>query len=448
VYTPSPRVVIDESVSEPRAMLYLAAPLAVQQVGNHLMGLVDAAMLGRYSDAALAGAGVGNNLYFAITCIGLGIIMGMDTIVPQALGAGRTDDARRAVGAGLRLAVLVGLLTTLVVFGSPFILKLADVQPEVLHEARAFIYMRALGAVPFLGMVALRSYLAAHGKTRPLVLAVVLGNLANVGLDLALIYGVPALGIPSMGVLGAALATTFVQSMMLLVYWLAVRAIDAGSPRPRSTSADMRAIFVYGGPVGGQLFLEVGIFGVATVMCAHIGKLAAGAHSIALNLSSLTFAFALGVASATSVRVGHAVGAGDLALARRRGLIGLELGLAVMACFAATFLLVPRLLAGLFTAEAAMVASTIPLLQIAALFQLSDGAQAVTAGALRGLGDTRATMIGNLVGHYIVGLPLILALAFGLGLGAPGIWFGLSAGLTGTALYLIARFLAGTRTQK
>jgi MATE family multidrug resistance protein len=333
------------------------------------------------------------------------------------------------------------------VFASPFLLALADVEPEVLHEARAYIYLRAIGAVPFLMIVALRSYLAAHGKTRPLVLAVVLGNLANAGLDLLLIYGVPALGIPAMGVLGAALATLTVQIVMLVVYWLAIRAIDAGSPRPPSTTADMVAILKYGGPVGGQLFLEVGIFGAATVMCAHLGKLPAGAHSIALNLSSLTFAFALGVASATSVRVGHAVGAGDLALARSRGLLGVKLGLAVMACFAAAFLVVPRLLAGLFTADAAMIASTIPLLQIAALFQLSDGTQAVAAGALRGLGDSRATMYGNLIGHYAIGLPLILGLGFGASLGAPGIWFGLSAGLTATAAFLVARFLAGTRTK-
>ena len=160
-------------------MIALATPLALQQFGNHLMGLVDAAMLGRYSDAALAGAGVGNNLYFAFTCIGLGVIMGMDTVVPQALGAGRVDDARRAVGAGVRLAIIVGLLTTLIVFASPLLLDVAHVDREVLHEARPYVYMRALGVVPFLVMIALRSYLAAHSVTRPLVIAVAVGNILN-----------------------------------------------------------------------------------------------------------------------------------------------------------------------------------------------------------------------------------------------------------------------------
>jgi len=421
-------------------MVALAATLAMQQVGHHLMGVVDAAMLGRYSDAALAGSGVGNNLYFGITCIGLGVIMGMDTVVPQALGGGREADARRAVGAGVRLAVLVGLLSTLVLFASPLLLVIADVEPEVIHEARAFTYMRALGAVPFLLTVALRSYLAAHQKTRPLIIAVILGNIANAGLDLLLIFGL------GLGAIGAALATVLVQSMMLVIYLLGVRGIERTKqgPRPPSTRADMMQIARYGLPVGGQLFLEVGVFGIATVLAAHIGKAAAGAHTIALQLSSLTFSFSLGVASATSVRVGHAVGAGDFALARRRGIVGLQLGLAVMALFAATFVLLPSQLANMFTDDAGVTAMAITLLQIAAVFQLSDGAQAIGAGALRGLGDTRATFVGNLFGHYVIGLPLVLGLAFGANLGAPGLWWGLSVGLTATALVLVIRFLRST----
>ena len=433
--------------SEPRALLWLAGPLMLQQAGNHLMGVVDSAMLGRYSDAALAGAGVGNNVYFAISCVGMGIVMGLDTLVPQALGGGRHDDARRYVGAGVRLAILVGLVATLLVMLSPWVLVLADVDREVFHEARAYLYMRALGVVPFLLTIALRSYLAARGRTRPLVLAMIIGNVVNAGLDLALIYGVPALGIPALGVVGAAVATTAVTAVTAVLYAIAVRDLDRGAQRPRSSAADLVQIARYGGPVGGQLLAEVGIFGVATVLAAHIGKIPAGAHSIALGLSSLTFSCALGISAATSVRVGHAVGAGDLALARRRGLMGIGLGLVVMACFAIMFLVIPRTLAALVTDEAAVIAATIPLMQIAALFQLSDGTQVIGAGALRGLGHTRATLWGNLLGHYVIGLPLMLGLAFGEALGAPGLWWGLSVGLTATAVFLVLRFLHGTRVR-
>ncbi|HSN25038.1 MAG TPA: MATE family efflux transporter, partial [Kofleriaceae bacterium] len=172
-------------MSERKDLLRLAAPLAAQQVGFQLMGTVDALILGRWSDAALAGAGVGNNLLFFIVSIAMGIVMGIDSIVPQAIGGGRPGDARRSVGAGMRLSVIVGLVATLVVLLMPVVLDLAAVTPEVVAQARPYTYMRALGIVPSLLAIPLRAYLAARGHTRPLVVAVVAGNVVNVVLDLA-----------------------------------------------------------------------------------------------------------------------------------------------------------------------------------------------------------------------------------------------------------------------
>lgn len=435
--------------SEARALLVLAFPLALQQLGFQLMGTVDAAWLGRYDDTALAAAGVGNNLLFAITSIGLGLVMGLDTVIPQAIGAGRYPEARRYLHAGLRLAVLVGLGCMLLVCATPLVLTVAGVAEDVAGDARVYVYLRALGIVPFLLSVAYRSYLAAHNVTRPLVIAVVVGNLINAGLDWILV--------PPLGVAGAAIATVSVQVMIVFVYLSSVRALDpdgpAGplapgdaSPLPRSSREDLAAIVRYGGPVAGQLFAEVGIFGVATVTAAHMGTLPAAAHIIALNLSSITFSVTVGIGSAASVRVGKAIGAGDVALARRRGVIGLVVGLAVMASFAVLFVAIPGPLARIYTNDAAVISASIPLLMIAALFQLSDGTQAIGAGALRGLGDTRATLVGNLIGHYLVGFPISLGLGFAAAMGAPGLWLGLSAGLTVTALYLVQRFLAKTRT--
>ncbi len=422
--------------AELSAQIRLALPLAAQQLGFQLMGTVDAALLGRYDDSALAAAGVGNSVLFAVTSIGMGVVMGLDTVLPQAVGAQRTDAARRSLAAGLRLAMLIGVGCTLVVLASPALLTLADVPPDVIRDARLYVDLRAIGIPPFLLAIALRSYLAAHHITRPLIAAVVLGNLVNAGLDVVLIYGAGPL--PPLGVAGAAIATVSVQLAIVAIYRAGARAIEGSSERPASTRADVVEILRYGAPIGGHLFAEIGVFGVATVLAAHLGKLPAAAHSIALNLASFTFSCAVGIGSATSVRVGHAIGAGD-----RR--LGLRLGLAVMAVFAAAFLIAPRALAGLFTDSAPVIAQAVPLLQIAALFQLSDGSQAIAAGALRGIGNTRATFVGNVIGHYGVGLAISLALAFGAGLGAPGLWWGLSAGLTATALYLVQRFLAGTR---
>jgi MATE family multidrug resistance protein len=291
----------------------------------------------------------------------------------------------------------------------------------------------------------LRSYLAARNVTRPLIVAVVIGNIVNAALDAVLIFGVDAIGIPPMGVAGAAIATVSVQIMIVVVYFASVRAVDNDEPRPASTRADILEIVRYGLPVGGQLFAEVGIFGVSTILAANLGTLQVAAHTIALNLASFTFSAALGIGAATSVRVGHAVGSGDIALARRRGLIGLGAGLVVMACFAAMFVIIPGPIARIFTDDPAVLRVAIPLLMLAALFQLSDGTQAIGAGALRGLGDTRATLIGNVIGHYGVGLGISLVCAYHVGLGVFGLWIGLSVGLTVTGVYLVVRFLGGTR---
>jgi len=428
----------DRGASELGLTFRLAIPLAAQQLGFQLMGTVDAAMLGRWSDAALAGAGVGNTLLFSIASIGWGMVMGLDTLVPQALGAGRPADARRYLDGGVRLAVIVGMLAMLFVALSPGLLTIADVDPDITREAKIYLYIRAFGLVPFMLSVAYRSVLAAHHTTRVLVIAVIGGNLVNAALDYLLIY------VAQLGVIGAACATVTVQIASLFLYTSAVRELEDHQPRPRSTAADLKRIAHYGWPVGGQMFAEIGVFGLATVLAAHLGKLPAAGHSIALNIASFTFSVSMGIGAATSVRVGHAVGAGDLALAKRRGLMGLAVGLAVMGAFVLTFMAIPNLLASVFTNDPAVVVATIPLLQIAALFQLSDGTQAIAAGALRGLGRTRSTLVANLIGHYGVGLAISLALAFGVGMGAPGLWWGLSAGLTATAIILVVHFLRTT----
>ncbi|HET9619821.1 MAG TPA: MATE family efflux transporter, partial [Kofleriaceae bacterium] len=265
------------ATGERAALLRLAVPLVAQQVGFQLMGNVDAALLGHYSDTGLAAAGTGNNLLFAIFSLGMGLVLGLDTVAPQALGAGRHADARRALSAGLRIALLAGLACTLLTLAAPLLLIPIGVPREVADDARAYLAMRAFGIVPAMVSVALRSYLAAHDVTRPLVIAVVLGNLANAALDVVLIFG--AGPIPSLGVLGAGLATVTVQTATLGIYFAGVRAIDGRAPRPASTRADLAHILRYGVPIAGHMFAEIGIFGVATMIAAHLGTIPAAAHS-------------------------------------------------------------------------------------------------------------------------------------------------------------------------
>lgn len=478
----------------------LAMPLAAQQVGLQLMSSVDTALLGHYSSSSLAGVSVGAGLVFAITCVAMGVLLGMDSVVPRAVGASDAARAERALLAGLRLAVLISVPTTIVVLCSRWALPLFRIEDAVASEAHRYILGRSFGILPFLIGVALRSYLAAHGKTRALVVAMIGGNLLNFAGDYVLIFGdaglsrlgLPALGVPELGAFGAALATSLVQLGTAAVYGVAIAGLRRGQRQPltlwqtwrRAATAEeanaarrtgtsdggrdagaggtrgavrdgsageardeLAAIVHHGLPIGMHLLAEVGIFATAGILAAHFGTTQAAAHSVAITLASFAFSATVGIGSATAVRVGLALGAGGahaVETARHRGLVGIGLGVAVMVTSSLMFLLLPRQLAGIFTDQRAVLEIAAPLLVIAAFFQLSDGIQAVAAGALRGAGDTRSTMWANLLGHYALALPLALALGFG-GLGVTGVWWGLSAGLAFTATVLVVRFLHVTR---
>lgn len=437
--------------SELRQQVRLAVPLAAGHLGHHAMSMVDTAMLGRYSDSALAGTGIASSLLFCVLVLGTGTIMGLDTLVPQALGANQPGRARHLLRQGLRLSLYISIPLTLVVGLIPLLLPLAGVPADVAAEARSYAFGRMPSIMPALLFATLRSYLQASSVTWPIVITTVVGNLLNLVLDYVFIFGdaglialgLPAVGLPAFGVLGAALTTTVVSIVSVLVCAAAVLRMHAAAPIPAPQddgSASQRQILRLGLPVGMQLSAEVGIFALVTTLAGRLGTTAAAGHHLAVILASFSFNAAIGVGAATSVRVGLAVGARDRAGARRAGFTGIALGMTAMSCAALVFLLLPEQLARLFTDAPAVIHATAPLLRIAALFQLCDGAQAVAAGALRGAGDTRSILWANLFGHYVVALGVAIGLAFGLEMGAPGLWWGLSAGLTVVAILLIGRF--------
>ena len=436
--------------SELGTQLRLATPLAAQQVGMVMMGLVDTAILGRYHPDAMAGAGIGNGLVFAVTCIGLGVVLGLDPLISQAVGAGEGGRTPRLVRDGVAVAVRWGVALTVVLMATPLLLAVAGVEPAVADEARVYVYARSIGVVPFLCQMALRSFLQAHHRTAPLIWAVIVGNVVNAVLDWVLVFGddelvelgLPPIGLPALGAIGAAIATTGVTIGTVAIYARAVRSIARTLPRPatRPPPAD-RAIVRLGLPIGLQLFAEVASFALAALLAGRLGGTPAAAHQVAIQLASVSFSVTLGIGAAAAVRVGVAVGRGDHAAARHAGMVSLGLGAAVMSVSAVLLVAAAPALAALFTDRSAVIAAAVPLVQIAAVFQLSDGAQAVAAGALRGAGDTRAAFVANVIGHYAVGLPIAIGLVFYAGMGAPGLWWGLTGGLTGTAAVLIARFV-------
>ena len=433
--------------SELRALLGLAWPLILAFSGNQLLGVVDTAMVGRLGAAELAGVALGSGVYFTITVMGMGFVLGVDPLISQAVGAGEGRRVRAAVRTGVRVALgvsvpLVGLLLL-----STLALPLFGIDEPTSAAASALILGRTPGLVPLLLLMAFRSLLQARSITRPFLVGSVVANVVNLVFNGLLIYGddslawvgLPAVGLPALGVLGSGIASTLATFAQLAVMLLALRTI-----RPLEGGGDERvsvpAVLRVGGPIAATYLAEVGAFTVAAILAARLGSHAAAGHQVAITLASLTFTVTMGFASATSVRVGKAVGRGDSAGARLAGFAGFAASTAFMLFAAGVFIGFAGPLAGLLSDRAEVLAAAIPLIHIAAFFQVFDGAQAVGAGALRGVGETKFIQYANLVGYYAVGLPLAVFLAFPAKLAERGLWWGLSAGLFVVAAALVYKF--------
>jgi MATE family multidrug resistance protein len=434
------------------ALARLAAPLAAASAGQSLMGLVDAAVVGRAGPAALAGIGLGNSLFFSLAAFGIGVMLGLDPLTAQALGAGDRTRARRLVWQGLWMALACGLALMVPLALLPLAAAPLGIDAGTAREGTRYVLARLPGVPALLFFFAARSYLQSLGATRPLLLAVVAANAVNLGLDLLLVFGgagLPALpwplrAVPAMGAMGAGLATTAVSWLQagVLAWAIALTPAPRLSRRDRAPSRrDIALAARVGVPVGLHMGAEVGVFALVGFLAGRLGTEQLAAHQIAIALASFTFTAAVGIGQAGSVRVGWAVGAGDTGGARCAGLTAFAVGAGFMACAALAFVLFPGQLARAMSGDDGVVTAATPLLVVAAVFQISDATQAVGAGVLRGAGDTRFTFGANMVGHWLIGLPVAVGLGFALRLGVTGLWWGLCAGLSAVAAALLARFL-------
>jgi multidrug resistance protein, MATE family len=425
--------------TELRELARLAAPLAAAQAGTNLMGLVDVAVLGRLGATELAASGLGNAIFFAFSVFGMGMVMGVDPLIAQALGAGDRRRARHVLWQGVWLGLVVAGVLTLIMAAAALVLPWTGAQAELVSPARIYLLVRLTSLVPHLLYFVMRAYLQAHGTTRPLLYSMIAANVFNLFADIVLVFG--AGPIPAMGIAGAALAT--VACTILQFVWVGVAAFRIRIDGPvdhRWTQPEIARAFRVGLPLGLQMGAEVGVFALVGLLASRLGTLHLAAHQLAISLASLTFCVALGVASAGSVRVGRAIGARNTAATRVAGHTAIMLGMAVMGVSALAFALFPRAIARLVTNQENVIAAALPLMLVAAVFQLSDGTQAVGAGVLRGAGDTRWSFYANVFGHWFIGLPVALLLGFGMGLGIVGLWWGLCAGLTVVAVLLFLRF--------
>jgi len=387
--------------------------------------------------------GLGASLFFAVSVLGWGWMLALDPLIGQAVGAREPEAARDTLWQGVWVALAGTIPLVAILVGLTLAMPAFGVEPATDESLRPYLLARAWGLGPFLLTSGCRAFLQGHEITRPLIVSVVVANVINAPLTWGLVFGVPSLGVGAMGAEGAGWASTVASVVQALVLAVAVRAAwgeHRGFRPPRLVA--MRKILRLGTPIGLQLVAEVGSFTIVGILVANLGTRPLGAHQVALQWISITFQLPLALGAATATRVGHAIGREDAAGTRRSGLAGIySVGL-LMLIFSVALLVVPAPLARLFTDVEPVIAAAVPLLAVAAAFQLTDGVQAVAAGALRGAGDTRWPLIANVVGHYAIGVPLGAGLAFGAGWGAVGLWWGLSAGLTAVAIALTARFHA------
>jgi len=422
------------------ALSRLAWPIVIAEMGWLLTGVVDTVMVGPLGPAAIGAVGTGTIIFLAIMMPGFGTLLALDTFVAQAFGQGRIDECHRWLVAGLQVATAMAVLHAASAMVCVWLLPSLGFHPDVLALIEPYMTHLVWSTLPLFVYGVCRRYLQALHIARPIVVALLVANVLNAAVNWVLIYG--HLGLPALGVVGAAYATVAVR-FFLAVFCLAVIASEERRRRwglyrvPLAIEGwRVRRLMRIGAPAAGQILLEVGVFAVASALAGRMTPVAVAAHQIVLNVVGFVFMIPYGIGSAAAVRVAYAMGRRDAAGARRAGWVACGLAVAIMALSATALALVPRQLLALFTVDPGVLTAGTSLILVAAVFQVFDGLQAVTTGALRGLGETRVPMAWNLAGHWLLGLPVAWSLAVPAGWGVVGLWIGLAAGLVviGTAL--------------
>jgi multidrug resistance protein, MATE family len=433
--------------SELRALLTLATPIVVIQVGVMLMGVVDTLIIGHLSAEALAAVAIGNLYFFGAVILAQGVLHVLDPIVAQAVGANDQAAISRAVQRGVVLAVWLAVPISLLLLPAGLVFTAARQPADVVPLAAQYVVWMIPGTVPFFLFVVLRQTLQAMHLTRAIVWSIVVANLVNALLNWVLIFG--HAGFPALGVGGSALATTtarwFMAVMLFILAWDQLRRYFVPFRRESLALGPIARMLGRGLPIGSQMLLEFGAFAAIALLMGRLGTVQVAGHQIAINLASLTFMVPLGVGAAAAVLVGNAVGRGDATAARRSARTALFCSTVFMSLTGILFLLGPQVLARLYTNDATVLAIAVGLIPIAGVFQVFDGLQAVGAGVLRGLGDTRAPMVINILGFWLFGMPVSIYLGFSAGLGPKGLWWGFVAGLGAVAILLLFRIRARLR---
>ncbi|MFN7136012.1 MAG: MATE family efflux transporter [Thermomonas sp.] len=427
----------------------LAAPLAAGHLSHGLVGFIDTVVAGHHGTATLASVSIGAALFWLPMLAPMGTLMALPPSVSQLDGGDRRDEIGPLFRQALWLAALLGVLLFGLMTLLPLALRPMGIAPDIVPGATAFLHAIRWGIPGFTLYLAMRYLSDGLHWSMPTMLLGFGGLLLLAPAGYVLTNGL--FGLPELGAAGVGIASAlmfWLQAIAFAVYLARARrfadlGLFARWDRPHGKT--LRGLLRTGLPIGVTVTMEGGLFVATALLIGRLGEVPAASHQIALNVASLCFMVPFGLAEATTVRVGHALGRGDREGVRRAAFAGFALALATQAGSALLMLLGHQAIAGLYTTDPAVIALAGSLLLYAALFQFPDGIQVVSAGALRGLKDTRVPMWLAALAYWGIGMPVGAGLGLALGWGAPGMWLGLTAGLSMAAVLLLRRFLRSSR---
>ncbi len=430
-----------------RPLLVLGLPLIGSHLAQFAVTTTDTVMIGWYDVEALGGLVIAGSLYFVTFLVGSGFAWAVMPMVASAHATGDDRQVRRVTRMGMWLSLVFGAFFMLPMFvAEPIFLALGQ-DVEVSRQAGLYLSIAAWGLIPNLILMVLKSFLSALERTQVILWITIGSAVLNALVNYALIFG--NWGAPELGIQGAAIASVTIQGIGMLV---TVAYVNRVTPEyalfqnfQRPDWEAFGKVFQLGWPIGLTSLAEVGLFMVSSLLMGLISTTALAAHGIALSIASATFVIHLGLSQAATVRAGNAFGRHDEAHLRRGALVALGLSMCLVVVTIICFLTFPDFLIGLFLDpsepdRAAIIAIGTVLLALAALFQLTDAAQVMMLGVLRGVQDTHVPMIMATVSYWVVGGPAAYILGFPLGFGAAGIWIGLTLGLSVAAVLLTHRF--------
>ncbi len=428
----------------------LALPVSIGQLGHILLGVVDSFMVGKLGAEPLAAVSLANGIFFLILVLGIGMSHAITVLVAIAKGENKNEYCGVVLRQSLIVNVVFSLLLTIMVLGASELLDLLNQEPKVVELTKSYLRILSFSILPFMVFQTYRQFVEGLSDTKPPMYVALVANILNFIMNWVLIFG--NLGFPALGLDGAGYATLFTRIFMAIAMMLIV--IKSLRYKEFETSLNfksldfgiMKKIVNIGFPSGIMYAFEVGAFAFATIIIGWLGAISLAAHQIAINLASISYMVVLGISSAATVRVGNALGRKDILNVKKAGYSAILLSMIFMFSMGIIFIVFNNYLPTLYISNILVINVASTLLIIAALFQLSDGIQAVGIGILKGLTDVKLPMLITLIAYWFIALPSGYYLAFILDLGIIGIWLGLLIGLTSAAGLFVFRFYKFTKS--